>query len=78
MDRYKNLREWNMNVISHFTICVKREFCEWQFSMFFMILSEKLALFCAISAVKSVKLLELDINSISQFRTEVKHDSVKC
>ena len=44
----QNLRELNVNVISRFTICGKREIREWQFSLFFVILSEKLANFCVI------------------------------
>ena len=44
----KNIRESSMNVNSRFTICVNRELCEQQFSLFFMILSEKLSNFCVI------------------------------
>ena len=44
-----NLREWSMNVISRFTIRWDREIRDWQSSLFFVILSEKLAKFCVIS-----------------------------
>ena len=49
MGRDQNLRELNVKVISRFTTCGKREFREWQFSPFFVILSEKIANFCMIS-----------------------------
>ena len=49
MGRDQNLREFIMNVISRFTLCKNREFREWQFSLFFMIMSDKLANFCVIS-----------------------------
>ena len=39
----RNLRESSMNVISHFTIYVKHVNFEWQLSLFFVNLSEKLA-----------------------------------
>ena len=45
----KNVRELNMIMISHFTICVNCELLEWQFSLFFVILSETLANFGVIS-----------------------------
>ena len=45
----QNLRQLRMNVISRFTIYINREVREWQFSLFFMILSEKLANFWVIS-----------------------------
>ena len=44
-----NLREMNMNLTSPFTICVKRELWELQFSLFFVIFRVKLAYFCVIS-----------------------------
>ena len=49
MSRDQNLRELSVNVNLPFTICRNREICEWQFSLFFMILSEKLANFSVIS-----------------------------
>ena len=49
MGRDPNLRELNVNVISRFTICANCEINEWQFSLFFVILSEKLAKFRVIS-----------------------------
>ena len=45
----QNLRELRMNVVLRFTICRNREIRERQFSLFFVILSEKLAKFCMIS-----------------------------
>ena len=45
--RNQNLRI--LSVISHFTICVKREFLEWQFSLFFFMLREKFTNFWVIS-----------------------------
>ena len=50
MGRDQNLRESRVNLNSRFTICRNREIREWQFSLFFMILSEKLANFCVISS----------------------------
>ena len=44
-----------------FTICEKREICEWQFSLFFVTLSEKVANFCVIS---------LEITRIIRIRCE--------
>ena len=41
MDHDQILRELSVNVISLFTICVKRDIHEWQFSPFFVNLSEK-------------------------------------
>ena len=49
MGRDWNVREFSVNVISRFTICGNCEISEWQFSLFFVILSEKLAKFCVIS-----------------------------
>ena len=49
MGRDQNLRELSVNVISRFTICVNRELDEWQLSLFFVILSERLADLCVIS-----------------------------
>ena len=76
MDCDKNHSEFRVNVISLLTVYVKREICEWKFPLFFVILSEKLANSVWFHA-KSLKLQELDENKISQFRTEVKCDSVK-
>ena len=45
----QNLKKKSLNVISRFTICRNRKIREWQFSLFFMILSEKLANFWVIS-----------------------------
>ena len=42
MSREQNSRESSVNVISRFFICVKHELSEWRFSLFVMILSEKL------------------------------------
>ena len=39
----------SQKVISHFTICVKPEICEWQFSFFFVILRERLVNVCMTS-----------------------------
>ena len=39
----QNICESRMNVIWLFTICMQCEICEWQFSPFFMISSEKFA-----------------------------------
>ena len=47
--RDQNIRESNMNVILLLTICVKREFCTWQFSPFIVILNEKIVNFQVIS-----------------------------
>ena len=41
MDHDQNLRELSVTVISHFTIFGSLEICEWQFSLFLVILSEK-------------------------------------
>ena len=49
MGRDQNLRESSVNVISRFTICGNCEICEWQFSLFFVILSDQLANFYVIS-----------------------------
>ena len=49
MGRDQILRESSMNVNSRFNICGNREICQWQFSLFFVILSEKLAYIGAIS-----------------------------
>ena len=48
MGREQNLRELSENVISLFTICAKSELYEWQFSPFFVIVSEKLVNFSVI------------------------------
>ena len=48
-DGDQNLHESSVNVISHFTICWKREIRKRQFSLFFMILSGKIAKCCVIS-----------------------------
>ena len=76
----QNLLESSMNVISRFTKCVNYEIREWQFSLFFVILSEKLANFGMISReiVKSLNSQELGVDWISHFRTEVKRHSMKC
>ena len=49
MGRDQNLRESRANVDSCFSICGNREIHELQFSLFFVILSEKLANFGVIS-----------------------------
>ena len=61
MGHDQNLRESSVNVISLFTICTKSEIHEWQFSLFFMILSEKLANFFMIS---------LEITEITEIGSE--------
>ena len=71
-----NLREWSMNVISRFTIRWNREIRDWQFSLFFVILSEKLANCCVISS-EIAKIRGIGNERDWQFRTEVKRDSVK-
>ena len=48
MGREQNLRELSENVISLFTIWAKSELYEWQFSPFFVIVSEKLVNFSVI------------------------------
>ena len=48
MGREQKLREFSENVISLFTICAKSELYEWQFSPFFVIVSEKLVNFSVI------------------------------
>ena len=73
----KNLCEWSLNVISLITICVKREIREWQFTPFFVILSEQLSI-SSWSHVKLLKLRELGVNGNSWHRTDVKCDSMKC
>ena len=60
---------------SRFTILGDREIRECQFYLFFVILSEKCAIFVRFH-VKSLKSLELDVNGISLFRADVKRDSV--
>ena len=67
----------NVNVISLFTICVKREIHELHFSLFFMLLSEKLVNFKWFH-VKLLKLRESDVNRNPWHRTKEKRDSVKC
>ena len=49
MGREQNLREFNVNVISLLTICVKRKICEWQYYPFFVNLRVKLVNFCLFS-----------------------------
>ena len=49
MSSDQNFRELSINVISHHNIYVKREICEWQFSSFIVILSEKHVNFGVIS-----------------------------
>ena len=49
MGQDQNLREISMNVFLCFNTCVIQGLCECQFSLFFMILSEKFANFCMIS-----------------------------
>ena len=49
IDRDQDLRELSVNMISRFTICVKREIREWQVSPFVVIFSENLANFNVIS-----------------------------
>ena len=70
-------RESSINMISHFTICVKREICEWQFFLFFVILSEILVSFSMSLRVIAV-FCEWGMNGISLSKTEVKSDFVKC
>ena len=41
----QNLRELSVNVISHFSICVKRNIHEWQFSTFIVNLSDQFVYF---------------------------------
>ena len=48
----QNLREMSMNVNSRFIIFKNREICECQFSIFFVILSEKFAIFFVILSEK--------------------------
>ena len=57
MDCDKNHSEFRVNVISFLTVCVKREIREWKFSLFFVILSEKLAkcvISCKISKITGI------------------------
>ena len=49
MSHDENSRELSLNVKLHFAIGVKREPCECQFSLLFVVLGEKLANFCVIS-----------------------------
>ena len=49
MGHNQNLRESSVNVNSRFTIFGNREIFEYQFSLFFVILSETFANFCVIS-----------------------------
>ena len=49
MGRDQNLRETSGNVNSRFTIFRNCEIRECQFSLFFVVLSEKFAIFCVIS-----------------------------
>ena len=58
MGHDRNLREFSVNVISHFIICVNHEICEWQFSLYFMILNEKLANFW-VNSHESAKITEI-------------------
>ena len=74
MGRDQNLCESSMNVIPRVTICGNRK---WQFSLFYVILSENWQMFVCLHE-KLLTLQELGVNRISQFRTDVKHDSVKC
>ena len=46
MGREENSCEFSVNVISLYSISMKREICEWQTSLFFVILREKLVNFC--------------------------------
>ena len=72
-----NLRELSKNVISRITICTKLELREWQFFLFFVISNENLKIILWFH-VKLLELQESGKNSISQLRTEVKRDSMKC
>ena len=72
----QNLRETSMNVNSCFAIFGNREIHECQFSQFFVILSEKFANFCVISR-EIAKITGIWCDGLSQFRTDVKRDSVK-
>ena len=49
MSHDENSRELSVNGKSLFTFGVKREPCECQFSLLFVVLGEKLANFCVIS-----------------------------
>ena len=49
MSHDQNLREMSVKLIPRFTMCVKRELWELQFSLFFVIFRVKLAYFCVIS-----------------------------
>ena len=55
------------------------EIHEWQFSQFFIILSEKIAI-CGVISCEMARIMGLgcEVNGISQLRTEVKHDAKKC
>ena len=57
----ENSCEFSLNMISLFIICVKPEICEWWFSPFFVILSEKQITFRVISS---------EITKITWFRCE--------
>ena len=54
MGHDQNLREFSRS-----TIYVNHEICEWQFSLFFIILSEKLAYFC-VNSCESAKITEIE------------------
>ena len=75
----QNLRQLRMNVISRFTIYINREVREWQFSLFFIVVSEKSANFCIISReIAKITGKGYEHNFMIYIRTEVKRDSVKC
>ena len=63
MGRDKNFCELCLNVILPITICVEREIREWQFSPFFVILSEKL---------KNVSVISREIAEITRIKHERK------
>ena len=68
MSSDQNCRESSVNVISCFTIWINGELCEKQFSLFFVILSEKLANFCVISS-EIAKIIGIERETIHELHT---------
>ena len=78
MSHDQNLREWSKTVILSFTICLNCEIREWQLLLFSWIVNEKMIKFLCDFTWNCKNLRESCVKGISQFRTEVKRDSVKC
>ena len=77
MRRDQILRELSMNVISRCTIYGNLEIREWQIPLFSWFRVKNKQIFARFHP-KTQSLREFGMNGISQFRTEIACDSVKC